>query len=562
MERLKGISISNKSAIGKAYIIEQEETVISKTSISRDEVNKELERFKASVDHVANEIEELIENYSYLKENKDVLTAHKMILTDPEFINNVNTLITEELLSMEHAIHKHFTEIIDFFKNMDNEYYAQRSSDYKDVANRLFDHILKHRKDYFDELEEGSILIMEDVTPFIVTKAYEKNAGGICIEKGSSNSHSSIIARSMNVPMIIQLEEIFGKVNNDDLLIIDGRNNQLYIDPDEDTVNKFQSIIDQEKEKLKKLRELISVSTKTTDGYTYNLMCNIEIPEEMSAVKKVEAGGIGLFRTEFLFMDRDKLPDEDEQCRIYKKIADQMYPHPLIIRTVDIGGDKLSQVLNIKYEANPNLGFRGIRLSLAYKPLFKAQIKAILRANQRGNVKVMFPMVSNLDEVLRAKKIVYECIEELKQAGVSVLDTIEIGIMIEIPSAALISDILAPECDFFSIGTNDLVQYTLAVDRDNSLVNDYYQPAHLSVIRLIKTTIENAHAHGIKVAVCGEMASDFRFTEIFLGLGVDELSVSPGQYLEIKNNILKLSCKQAKINATELLQTKRRDILF
>lgn len=562
MEKLKGISISNKSAIGKAYIIKQEEVVISKTNINKEEVNEELARFKTSVKHVVNEIEELIENYSYLKENKDILTTHKMILKDPEFINKVNTLIKEELLSMEHAIHKHFTEIIDFFKNMDNEYYAQRSSDYKDVANRLFDHILKYRKNYFEELEENSILIMDDVTPFIVTKAYEKNAAGICIEKGSKNSHSSIIARSMNVPMIIQLENLLDKVSNDDLLVIDGRNNELYINPDKYTLTKFQSIIRTEKEKQRKLQELISVSTKTKDGHAYPLMCNIEIPEEMSAVKKVDAGGIGLFRTEFLFMDRDKLPDEDEQFRLYKRIADQMHPHPVIIRTVDIGGDKLSQILNIKYEANPNLGFRGIRLSLAYKPLFKTQIKAILRANQQGNVKVMFPMVSNLDEVLQAKKIVYECIEELKQAKVSISDTIEIGTMIEIPSAALISDILAPECDFFSIGTNDLVQYTLAVDRDNTLVNDYYQPAHLSVIRLIKTTIENAHAHNIKVAVCGEMASDFRFTEIFLGLGVDELSVSPGQYLEIKNTILKLSCKQAQRNATELLHTNRRDMLF
>ena len=308
----------------------------------------------------------------------------------------------------------------------------------------------------------------------------------------------------------------------------------------------IQKKIEQQKKEGDKLKKVLNFKAKTSDGKRIKLMSNIEIPEEIDQVIKNRSEGIGLFRTEFLFMDADEFPTEEQQFQIYRKIAEKCAPEPVVIRTIDLGGDKLSNLLNIGHELNPNLGCRGIRISLEYVSVFKTQIKAILRANMKDNVKMMFPMISCVSEVLKAKMIIEECKNELKEQNISFDPEIGIGAMIEIPSAAITSDDIAKECDFLSIGTNDLVQYTLAVDRDNETVSDYYQPSHLSVLRLIKMTIENAHAHDIKVAVCGEMASEKKYIQLLIGLGIDELSVSPGRFLMIKNEILQIDSGKAK----------------
>ena len=562
MKRLKGIPVSAGVAIGYAKIIEREKLHIERKFILKNLVKAELQRFKDDVDFVVKEIEHLISNYSYSQENEEILTAQKMILRDPEFSKRVTTLISDELNSLENAISTYFTEIVDIFNNMDNEFFSQRLSDFEDVAYRLLSHTLKKRKNLLNKLNENSILIMENITPSFVTRVFEKKIQGLCTEKGSKNSHSSIIARSMNLPMLVSTMELLENIEENQQVIVDGNNGEIIISPTKSILVKYEKILKQEKIEKEKLQELIDVESKTLDNRKIKLMSNIEIPEEIDQVLKYRSEGIGLFRTEFLFIDRDELPTEEEQYKIYIEIAEKCNPEPVIIRTIDVGGDKFSRILNIAHEENPNLGWRGIRISLENISIFRQQIRAILRANVKGNVKIMFPMVSCVEEIIQAKKIIEECNKDLKKEKVKYVEDIEIGAMIEIPSAVITSDILAEECDFLSIGTNDLVQYILAVDRDNESISEYYKPCHPSVIRSIKLTVDNAHKKGIKVAICGEMASEKIFVKLLVGLGIDEFSVSPGRLLMVKNEIINCDMKNAEMLVDEVLKINTYEEIY
>jgi len=561
MITIKGISVSAGIAIGRARILTRSKIKIDRKTIREDQVESELERFKTSVEIVIEEIDLLINSFSDNEESIEILSTHKLILQDPDFKENVSKLIKNDLISLEQSIHHHFTAVIDLFKNMKNDYFAERSSDYEDVAYRLLNHVLQRDNGVLNSLDENSIVIANNITPSGVTKVYEKKIKGICTEKGSTNSHSAIIARSMNLPFVARIPNLLNRVKNDDLIIVNGLKGEIIIDPDEETRDKFNKIHGKYLQKQEELKKLIGVPVRTLDDKEIGLMCNIEIPDEMPIISTLESEGIGLFRTEFLFIDRDELPTEDEQYNIYNNIAEAIEPHPLIIRTIDVGGDKLSKVLNLETELNPNLGCRGIRISLQHKPIFKTQIKAILRASKTKNIKIMFPMISSLEEVKEVKKIIGSCKKELDKKNIEFDKDIKIGAMIEIPSAAITSDLIAAECDFLSIGTNDLIQYTLAVDRDNQTVDKYYIPQHPSVLRLIKLTIQNAHNHNVKVAVCGEMASQMKFIPLLLGLGIDELSVSPGQFLEIKKLVLNSDINCLKKQAEEILKsTSIKDI--
>ncbi len=562
MKRLKGIPVSTGVAIGYAKIIEREKLHIERKFILKNLVKSELQRFKEDVDFVVKEIEHLISNYSYSQENEEILTAQKMILRDPEFSKRVTTLISDELNSLENAISTYFTEIVDIFNNMDNEFFSQRLSDFEDVAYRLLSHTLKKRKNLLKKLNENSILIMENITPSFVTRVFEKKIQGLCTEKGSKNSHSSIIARSMNLPMLVSTMELLENIEENQQVIVDGNNGEIIISPTKSILVRYEKILKQEKIEKEKLQELIDVESKTLDNRKIKLMSNIEIPEEIDQVLKYRSEGIGLFRTEFLFIDCDELPTEEEQYKIYIEIAEKCNPEPVIIRTIDVGGDKFSRILNIAHEENPNLGWRGIRISLENISIFRQQIRAILRANVKGNVKIMFPMVSCVEEIIQAKKIIEECNKDLKKEKVKYVEDIEIGAMIEIPSAVITSDILAEECDFLSIGTNDLVQYILAVDRDNESISEYYKPCHPSVIRSIKLTVDNAHKKGIEVAICGEMASEKIFVKLLVGLGIDEFSVSPGRLLMVKNEIINCDMKNAEMLVDEVLKINTYEEIY
>ncbi len=545
MKKIKGVSVSGGVAIGKVQIINQNKLVIKRHNIDKFEVEEELRKFEDSIEHVVEEIDLLIENISQSKVNKDILEAHKMILKDPDLTANIKKSIKTELLSLEKAIKLHFTDVIELFDNMENDYLSTRSSDYEDVAYRLLSHVLKQNDHLSHEINENAILVMNKISPSMATKVFKKQINGLCMEKGSKNSHSSIIARSMNLPMIVNVESIIDAVKDEDLVILNGNNGDVIVHPDDATIQKYRELVAKQDEEKSQLLKVVDLPTKTKDNKKIPLMSNIEIPDEIQQVRKVKSEGIGLFRTEFLFMGTNKLPIEEEQFEIYKKVAEECYPNPLVIRTIDIGGDKLTKLLNIEHEVNPNLGCRGIRISLKYDLIFKQQIKAILRANLKGNIKIMFPMISCVAEIKKSKKIIQECIDELKVNKIKHNPNIKIGAMIEIPSAAITSDLLAKECDFLSIGTNDLVQYTMAVDRDNASLSEYYQPSHLSVLRLIKMTIENAHKENIKVALCGEMASEKKYIKLLIGLDVDELSVSPGRFLMVKKEILNTNYEAA-----------------
>ncbi|RLC54513.1 MAG: phosphoenolpyruvate--protein phosphotransferase [Candidatus Cloacimonadota bacterium] len=556
MKKIKGISVSEGVAIGKAAIIHREVLHVDRKHIKAENASEELAKFKKDIKIVIAELEHLIQNYAFSLDQKEILSTQKMILADPEFVNRVNYLISEENCSRENAISIYFTEVADIFRNMDNQFFSQRLTDYEDVAYRLLSHILKKGNNRLGCLNDKSILIMDNVTPSFVTRVFEKKIKGIITVKGSRNCHSSIIARSMNLPMLVNASGLLNEVENDQLIIIDGNNGEVIIDPSPEVLLDYENQYKQEQNQKEKLLKLIDVQAKTTDDKIIKLMSNIEIPEEVERVVKYNSDGIGLFRTEFMFIDREELPTEEEQYKIYKQIAEKMLPEPVTIRTIDVGGDKLSRILNLSHEDNPNLGCRGIRISFENIPIFKQQIKAALRANVVGNIKLMFPMISAVSEIYQAKEIIEECKLELKDKAVEFNSDLPIGAMIEIPSAVVTSDVIAAECDFLSIGTNDLVQYILAVDRDNEAVASYYQSCHPSVLRSIQLTAENAHKRDIKVAVCGEMASEPRFVQLLLGLGVDELSVSPGRMLKIKNEILNSSLHDSQLLAEKCLQQK------
>lgn len=548
MKILECRSAAEGIAIGKALIIEQEKFRIPKKKIAVHEAEIELKRFKICTDKFISDIDILMQDFEHSKENNDILETHKMILSDPELADKIAKLIKEDLYSLEHAVNEHFKEVVSFFQSMENEYYAMRSSDYKDVASGLLRRLLKNEDTRIENINHDSVLILRAVTPSLIIKMYQKGAAGIIVEKGSINSHSAILARSLAIPMAVNCPKILTEIKQNDAVILDSIDSKFIISPNKEYTEKYTNLlqdVNTQKEELKKIRE---IQSRTSDGKKIALMSNIEIPEEINSVLKNKSDGVGLFRTEFLFLGRSELPSEEEQMNIYLDIAEKIAPHPLIIRTVDIGGDKLSEILNVVHEDNPNLGCRGIRLSFANPKVFKTQIRAVLKANTKGNIKLMFPMISNVEEMIKAKKIVMICADELKLA------LPKIGAMIEIPSAALTSQQIAKECDFLSIGTNDLIQYTLAADRDNELVADCYEPFHPAILNLIKLTVDNAHKENIEVAVCGELASNEDFLPLLVGFGVDELSVSPGRILQIKSNILSGDFQEAKEIAEKCLQ--------
>jgi len=553
MKILQGVSVSKGLAIGKVKIIEKAQLKISRAKIEDHEIDTELNRFSQSVDFVIEEIEQLVMEVSHSEENKEILSTHMMILQDPEFRDSIDSKIRNELLSLEQAINEHFIKVVDLFKNMDSSYMQTRSSDYEDVAHRLLSFILKQRQDIFENLSSDSIIFMDSITPSEVTQLIRKDFQALCLAKGSMNSHSSIIARSMNLPAVVNLKNVVCELNDGDQVILDANEGKLIIDPDETTVEAYQHKIAIEEDKKRKLKQIINLKTVTKNGKEMKLLSNIEIPEELETVLNTNCDGIGLFRTEFLFMDRNDLPGEEEQFRIYKEIALKLAGKEVVIRTIDVGGDKASEHLQFGKETNPNLGCRGIRISLLKPELFKMQLKAIYRAAVYGNIKIMFPMISSIDELHIIKSFIDKCHYEMKEAGIAFKSEIPLGVMIEVPAAAISSYALAAECDFLSIGTNDLIQYTLATDRENSQIAEYYNPYNPAILQLIKLTTDNAHKHNIPVSVCGDLASNPGFVNILIGLKVDHLSVSPGMVLEIKNRILKMDTNEADALVERLL---------
>jgi len=443
------------------------------------------------------------------------------------------------------------------FSNIDDEYMRERAVDIKDVGNRII-RILQGKKEKENKLLEKKIIFADDLTPSDTASLDTENVLAFITREGSRTSHTAIMARSLEIPAVVGIGNKI-EISSDDIIIVDANEGKIFVNPEPEILNNYKHKIVKQRNYKKELSLYKNKKARTKDGKNIEVAGNIGNLNDLDLVIKNGAEGIGLFRTEFLFMDRKSAPSEDEQFEIYKNAAKTMNNKSLIIRTLDIGGDKNITYLNLEKEMNPFLGYRAIRMYFDHEDIYKSQLRAILRASNYGNIKIMFPMISTLKELLYAKKMLNNIINELKKEGVMINEKIEVGIMIEIPSAALTAEILAKEVDFFSIGTNDLIQYTMAVDRTNKKVNNLHSPYHLSVLYLINKIVEAAHNAGIWIGMCGEAAADIVLLPFLIGVGLDELSMSAVSILRIKKEITNWTISEAEIIAKNILQMNSRE---
>ncbi len=539
---VKGIPASNGIAIGKTFVLPTWDWDLPDEEINVNDLAKEFERLHAGIRSSKNEIRSMQKEISDLfgGEGKSIFDAHLAILDDPAFMEEIRGIIQRQYKAAEVAVKEAIDKFANMFDLLDDEYMKERAIDIKDVGNRLIQHLLGAPTITLPTDTQPFILVARELSPSQMAHLNPNHVKGILTMVGGKTSHSAIMARALGIPMIVGLEgKLESPLKTGDFVVMDGEEGTLHVNPPPHIVAEYEVrqkkwTIDQES-----LRKIVSGPARTRDGYHFHLHVNINSLKELEQIEHETISGIGLFRTEFLYMDRDSMPSEEEQYAVYRKVAEAMRGKPVIIRTLDTGGDKKLDYFDYPHEDNPFLGYRAIRISLDHQEQLKTQMKAIWRAAAHGNVKVMYPMISSVEEVRRANEIMWQAKRELKQENKPCGDKIEVGIMIEVPAAVAIADLLAQEVDFFSIGTNDLVQYVLAVDRMNERIAHMYDPYHPAVLRMLKMTVEAAKRHGINVSVCGELAGDERALTIWLGLGIDHLSMSTQSLLRVKNRILK-----------------------
>ncbi|WP_027308402.1 phosphoenolpyruvate--protein phosphotransferase [Caloramator sp. ALD01] len=550
---LKGIAASSGVAIGKALVIVDKEVEIERRAI--DNIEAETTKLQNAVATAKEQLEKIkeIAREKIGEDKAQVFEAHLMMLEDPEFIGAVEAQISSESICAEYALKQTADMFISMFESMDNEYMRERAADIRDVSKRIINILMGIETASIAEIDRECIIVVNDLTPSDTAQMDKEKVLGFATDIGGRTSHSAIMARSLEIPAVVGLSNVTTTVKTGDMLILDGDEGVVIVNPDEETLQKYREKQKKLVEYKKELSKLVNAESITIDGRKVELAANIGTPSNVEGALKNGAEGVGLFRTEFLYMDKDSLPTEEEQFEAYKAVLEGMGGRPVVIRTLDIGGDKKLPYLKIDEEMNPFLGYRAIRLCLDRKDIFKTQLRALFRASVYGNLKIMFPMISGVDELRQAKAVVEEVKNELKAEGIAYSDNVEIGIMIEIPSAAVISDILAKEVDFFSIGTNDLIQYTVAVDRMNEKISYLYDPFHPAVLRLIKMVIDNAHKEGKWAGMCGEMAGDERIIPVLLGFGLDEFSMSASSILKARKLITSLNYEEAKKLSDEVI---------
>lgn len=533
-----GICVSKGYAIGKAFLYKDID-IQSFTEIT-DQPDEEIKRLTYAVEESKNQLLEAANKARSgigLKE-AGILESHISFLNDPELIGKAFKEILNHKKTAEKAISDVVCELASIFSNFDDEYMKERSADINDVGARLIRILTGASQDSLEDLPENSIIITHDLKPSDTARIDKTRVFGFITETGGLTSHTAIMARAMNIAAIVGFQGITSIVKTGDDIIIDGINGDVLINPDAAAFKHYEELRSQYLSSQEKLREALIADTVIKNGKKITIAANIESVAEADAAIHSGAEAVGLFRTEFIFMGRDSMPGEEEQFEVYKQIVQRMGDLPVTIRTIDIGGDKSLPYLNIPKEMNPFLGLRAIRLSLRSKDIFKTQLRAILRASVFGNIRIMFPMIGRICELDEAKSVVRKSMEELDSESVAYDREIKIGMMIEVPSAAIMAEEFAKKVDFFSIGSNDLTQYTLAVDRMNENISDLYDPLNPAVLRLINGTILAAHDNGIPCCMCGEMAADFSAIPILLEYGLDEFSVSPASVPEVKNFII------------------------
>lgn len=533
----KGIAASKGYSIGKVFLKEDKKIKIETKNIT--DIDKEISRFKKALQDSKSQLEK-IKNKAEKEIGSDkaaVFDSHIMLLDDPEFAGSIENKIKDEHVNSEKALSDIVEVYMSTFAAIEDEYLRERGEDVKDVGKRILANLTGNLSG-FSNMSENTVIVAHDLTPSDTAQLDKEKIIAFLTDTGGRTSHSAIMSRTLEIPAVVGLKDITSSVKNGDTVVVDGVNGIAIINPDEKTIHEYEekkAAYEKEKNELKKL---INIDTVTRKGKRVLVAGNIGKPQDVDQVLKNGADAIGLFRTEFLYMDRAEMPDEDEQFEAYKYVLKKMGDKPVVIRTLDIGGDKKLSYLPLPKEMNPFLGYRAIRLCLDRPDIFKIQLRALLRASVYGNLKIMFPMISSLEEIIQAKDVIKECKAELKKEGKSYKDDIEIGIMVEIPAAAVNSEELARHVDFFSIGTNDLIQYTLAADRMNEKVSYLYNPLHPAILKLIKLTIESAHKAGKWCGMCGEMAGDERAIPILVEYELDEFSMSASSILKAKQLIM------------------------
>jgi phosphotransferase system enzyme I (PtsI) len=550
---MRGLGVSPGIGIGKAFIIDRGLIDIKKILV--DDVGKELDRLMTALETAKTQLNDLYNStIDELGEKEaQIFKSHEMMLEDDTFISDVKNKIIAEGVNAEFALSETSNAYIKMFQNIENEYLRERSEDIRDVMDRVIRLMMGINSFDYSALENNSIIVAKDLTPSDTAQLDRTKVAAMITEMGGKTSHAAIIARIMGIPTVVGLNNITDKIKPGDTVICDGRTGKVIINPNAKQLFFYNKKKIREDEINKELRNQAGLPSVTLDGFKVNLSANIGVPNDVDMALENDAEGIGLFRSEFIFMNREHQPTEDEQFEQYKEVLVRMGNKPVIIRTLDIGGDKCVPYLDMPKEMNPFLGYRAIRLCLGNVEVFRTQLRAILRASVYGNVKIMIPMISTMKELKDSKKVLQQAKDELLREGIKFKDDIEIGVMIETPSAAIISDLLAKEVDFFSIGTNDLIQYTMAVDRLNSKLSYLYSQYHPALLRLIKGIIDNAHKAGIWVGMCGEAAGDPKLIPVFIGMGLDEFSMNSPSILRARYIVRNINKKDMEIIAKSTL---------
>lgn len=555
---MKGIGASKGIGIGKAYI-KEELPVIEETII--EDTEKEIAHLKECITKVSEDIGQLYQEKLEILGEKDaqIFKAHQMIIEDPELLNKIEDEILNHHYSAAYAAKLAIDSFVQMFEMMDNDYFKERALDMKDVGKRLKAKLLGLEMLNLGDIVDNRIIIAKDLTPSDTAQLNSEVIEGIITEEGGKTSHSAIIARTMGIPAIMGVDDIVQKASNDDLIIMDGTTGEVLIDPSQDVKSQYLKIKEEQAKEQEALKAFIGENTITKDGKKIELAANIAGLKDIKNALENDAEGIGLFRSEFIYMDRETFPTEKEQFEIYKEALEKFENKPMIIRTMDIGGDKEVDYLDFGDELNPFLGYRAVRYCLENQDVFKVQLRALLRASVYGKLKIMFPMISSVKEIRAIKELLESVKNELRSENLQYSDSIEIGIMIEIPSAAIMADKLAKEVDFFSIGTNDLIQYMTATDRMNAKLKHLYTPYHPGVLRVIQSVIEKAHNQGIWVGMCGSVAGNQDLIPVLIGMGLDEFSMSPSLILESRKLINSLDQNELSTLVEKVLDADDAD---